>query len=206
MKILDLFCGLGGAAMGYHQAGFEVVGVDHKKIKDYPFEFVRSDVFDYIDGLCDLRDFVAIHASPPCQRHSIATARWDPTKHVDLIPLTRRYLTVSRLPYIIENVPRAPLFDPLILCGSMFDLRVRRHRLFELNFPVLQPECDHKKQGTVVGVYGNGGAWTRKQAGGGGTKVVGAEAAEALGIDWSNRGVFDDEFDRPYEPVVQFFP
>jgi len=129
--------------MGYHQAGFDVVGVDIEPQPDYPFEFHRADALDYpLDG-----GYAAIHASPPCQAFTAYKRR---PNHVlpcpDLIWLARKRLIGTGLPYVIENIPKAPLLNPIQLCGSSFRLDVRRHRLFESNVPMLAPPCDHSWQ------------------------------------------------------------
>ena len=162
-KLLDLFCGAGGAAMGYRRAGFdEIVGVDIKLQPHYPFEFVQADALEY-----PLGDFDLIHASPPCQKHSVMTkGRWQNRlkDHANLIPPTRERLRKTGRPYVIENVPGAvdELIHPMMLCGTMFGLetkygsQLRRHRLFEVNFLIHPtPVCNHKK-GSVIGVYGGG--------------------------------------------------
>jgi len=136
-RLLDLFCCAGGAAMGYYRAGFDVVGVDIKPQKRYPFEFIQADCLAL--GMDFIRGFDAVHASPPCQIHSITAKMTGAHGHIDLIPQTRAMLTDSGLPYIIENVPGAPMYDPVILCGLMFGLRVYRHRLFESNCFLLAP-------------------------------------------------------------------
>ena len=139
-RLLDLFCKAGGAAMGYHRAGFEVVGVDLEPQPRYPFEFIRADAFEYpIEG------FDAVHASPVCKRFSqiTRTARIDPEAHPDQIAPIRERLIASGLPYVIENVEGAPLRSPVRLCGSSFGLDLRRHRLFESNVLLLVPPCDH---------------------------------------------------------------
>ena len=147
MRILDLFCGAGGAAMGYHQAGFEVVGVDIRPQPNYPFYFVKGDALEVASQLAEdkwvtiLEDIDAIHASPPCPRWSSGTIH--PFKYEDLITPIRPLLQATGLPYIIENVPMAPLITPTQLCGSSFGLRVRRHRIFETNFPVERLRCMH---------------------------------------------------------------
>lgn len=157
-RLLDLFCCAGGAAMGYHRAGFDVVGVDIAPQPRFPFKFVQADVLtldpEWVAG------FDAIHASPPCQAHSsISKVSGRQEAHVDLIPQTRQILEASGRPWIMENVPGAPLREPFMLCGTMFGLRtscgaeLRRHRYFETNWWVgLQPQCNHG--GSVVGVYG----------------------------------------------------
>ena len=147
--LLDLFCGAGGAAMGYHRAGFDVVGVDIKPQPHYPFEFHQADALTFpLDG------FDAIHASPPCQAHTRKPATWGRARvhfldHPDLIRPTRDRLAASGLPYVIENVPGAPIRAQLLLCGSMFGLRIQKHRLFEGNWPLpMAPAtCNH------VGLY-----------------------------------------------------
>ena len=128
--------------MGYHRAGFEVVGVDISPQPRYPFEFVQADALEYLNGAVD--DFDAIHASPPCQAFSTQTARRD--RHPDLIAPTRALLIASGLPYVIENVPTAPLLNPVRLCGSSFGLDLRRHRHFEANFAIEPLACDHSWQ------------------------------------------------------------
>jgi DNA (cytosine-5)-methyltransferase 1 len=137
-----LFCGAGGAAAGYARAGFSVVGVDIKPQPRYPFAFVQGDA---LNPPFDLREFDAIHASPPCQGFTAYKRRPD---HVapreNLIPAVRAMLEASGRPWIIENVPGAPLLAPTMLCGSMFGLDVRRHRWFESTPPVLMaPGCAH---------------------------------------------------------------
>jgi len=136
-KLLDLFCGAGGCAVGYHRAGFEVIGVDIKPQPRYPFEFVQADALTY--ALANGWRFEAIHASPPCQAHSNITP--DKMKHVDLIPQTRFVLESIGVPYVIENVygAKKSLRNPVMLCGTYFGLKTYRHRLFESNIPLLSP-------------------------------------------------------------------
>lgn len=137
--LLDLYCGAGGAAEGYHRAGFEVVGVDIAEQPRYPFEFIRADVttlkLPYF--ALALVGASAIHASPPCQVYS-RLAYYQPEtiagRYADLIEPTREMLRATGLPYVIENVPRAPLLDPIELCGCMFTgLMLYRPRVFETN-------------------------------------------------------------------------
>lgn len=130
--ILDLFCGAGGAAMGYHRAGFDVIGIDIAPQPNYPFGFIQGDALNV--SIWPER-FDAIHASPPCQRFSDLAARnangdgWP-----DLVEPTRLCLQEAQRPFVIENVEGAPLINPIMLCGVMFPgLRVLRHRLFESN-------------------------------------------------------------------------
>jgi DNA (cytosine-5)-methyltransferase 1 len=159
MKLLDLYCGVGGASVGYAQAGFEVHGVDLKHGKRYPFTYTRANVLDVLQDDSFIQQFDVIHASPPCQTHSITqhlrNAQGNTTSKIDLIPETRAALIASGKRYIIENVPGSPLINPIQLCGSSFGLKVRRHRLFESNMVLQGSVCDHKTQGRPVGVYGS---------------------------------------------------
>jgi len=142
LRALDLFCGAGGASMGLSIAGYDVTGVDASPQPSYPFKFIQADALTRIPKVFDL-----IWASPPCQAFTAYKRR---PGHVspaeNLIPQVRQILQDSGIPYIIENVPGAPLEDPFMLCGSMFDLDVRRHRIFETSFPVMAPDCAHHKQ------------------------------------------------------------
>jgi DNA (cytosine-5)-methyltransferase 1 len=172
--------------MGYQRAGFDVVGVDIKRQKRYPFEFIQADALEVIADRNFLRSFDVIAASPPCQTHSITqhlrNAQGKTTDKVDLIPQTRTALQDSGRSYVIENVPGAPLEEPVMLCGSMFGLGVRRHRIFEANIFFLNPPvCDHKKQGRPVGVYGS---LRDEIPNGGKTATSIEEARESMGIDW----------------------
>ena len=186
MKLLDLFCGVGGASVGYAQAGFEVHGVDLKHGKRYPFTYLRADVLDVLQDDEFIKQFDVIHASPPCQTHSITqhlrNAQGKSTSKVDLIPQTRAALIASGKPYIIENVPGSPLIDPIQLCGSSFGLKVRRHRLFESNMPLKGSICNHKEQGRPIGVYGS---LNDQIPNGGKTAETIDQARQAMGMDWA---------------------
>jgi len=144
--LLDLFCGQGGAAMGYHRAGFEVTGVDKDPQPRFPFTFVQADALDYLGAYGHRYD--AIHASPPCQAFTAYRRKGHGVGdgYPDLVAATRELLEASGKPWILENVPGAPLREPAILCGSMFGLEVRRHRLFETSFSLLAPSCAHHLQ------------------------------------------------------------
>jgi len=141
-RLLDLFCGAGGAAVGYHRAGFDVVGVDIVSQPRYPFTFQQADAMTVpLDG------FDAIHASPPCPHYANVT-RWrgDPTDHPALIPDTRARLQAAGVPWVMENVRTRELRACFVLCGSTFGLPVRRHRYFETNWAGLHlvPPCQHQ--------------------------------------------------------------
>lgn len=159
-RILDLFCKAGGAAMGYHRAGFEVVGVDIEPQPHYPFAFVQDDAIRH----CELFGwwYDAIHASPPCQAYTglrrLTIARFGSvnTEPPDLIAATREALQATGRPYVIENVQNSPLQTQFILCGAAMGLPgLARHRHFESNllFPA-PPPCAHRKQPQSIGVYG----------------------------------------------------
>lgn len=146
MKLLDLYCGAGGAAKGYYQAGFEITGVDIKPQPRYPYNFIESDVLQLSSEL--LTEFDAIHASPPCQLFTAYRRKNETIGSLfdDLIEQTRVMLEETSKPYIIENVKDAPLNNPVVLCGSTFGLDIRRHRYFEHNFPLVGAPCNHKWQ------------------------------------------------------------
>jgi len=185
MKLLDLYCKAGGASVGYARAGFEVIGVDIKKQKRYPYQFIQADALDVLADKDFISQFDVIAASPPCQTHSatkhLRNAQGKSTNKVDLIPQTREGLIASGKIYIIENVPGAPLIDPVVMCGSSFGLKVRRHRQFESNVKLTGLSCNHKLQGKPVGVYGS---MRDEIPSGGHTAKSLEEAREAMGIDW----------------------
>ncbi len=196
MKLLDLFCGVGGASVGYAEAGFTVHGVDLKHGKRYPFTYTRADALDVLKDVQFISQFDVIHASPPCQTHSITkhlrNAQGNSTSKLDLIPETRAALIASGKPYVIENVPGSPLINPIQLCGSSFGLKVRRHRLFESNIKLQGSVCDHKLQGKPVGVYGALGDQpqglnkvTGKYVYGGQVAHTIKEAQDAMGMPWA---------------------
>jgi len=137
-RLLDLFCGAGGCGVGYSRAGFDVVGVDASPMPRYPFEFHQADALEFLAA--HGHEFDVIHASPPCQFYSALRHMPNAKKdHPDLVVPTRELLKASGKPYVIENVPGAPLIRPTMLCGTMFGLGtgnadLRRHRIFETNW------------------------------------------------------------------------
>ncbi len=180
--LLDLFCGAGGAAMGYYRAGFDVIGVDINPQPHYPFEFRQEDALDVHPEI--LQQFDVIHASPPCQAYSASTR--NDIEYPDLVGPTRDLLLSSGIPYVIENVRGAPLIDPIELCGSMFDEllpRLQRHRLFESYVAITAPgPCRHHLTYDVMTVHGHG---ERGDTGRVGPYWGAAARKEAMGIDWN---------------------
>ena len=135
--------------MGYHRAGFsEIVGVDIQRQPRYPFAFVQGDALEYVR--LHGHEFDMIHASPPCQLYSVTTPLSN-GKHPDLVGPTRDALKATGKPYVIENVVGAPLTDYVMLCGTMFNLRVQRHRLFETFPQIWFPPATCKHDGLATG-------------------------------------------------------
>jgi DNA (cytosine-5)-methyltransferase 1 len=200
-RLLDLFCGAGGAAMGYHRAGFDVVGVDIVPQPHYPFLFVQGDALDYL-RLVDLDRYDAIHASPPCQAYSQGKNIWHTRlpreRHPDLVGPTRGLLKATGLPYVMENVVGAPLTNYVTLCGDMFGLGVKRHRLFETSFMVWNPPvCRSDHPDFFVSVFGGGAKAKKKGNGFPKTNIIHERAQKAMGIDWMNR----DEMSQAIPPA-----
>ena len=186
-RLLDLFCGAGGAGTGYHRAGFEVVGVDIKPQPHYPFEFHQMDALDVDPDGTWLSTFSAAHASPPCQLFSAyQRANKRQGEHLNLIPETRELLRATGLPYVLENVPGAPLEDPVTICGVSVGLEVKRHRLFEANIDFVVPPC--ACGGWMAAKYDRGSRATRPNDRR--TVAVGEWRQplelqqQAMGIDW----------------------
>jgi DNA (cytosine-5)-methyltransferase 1 len=195
--LLDLFSGAGGCARGYQDAGFYVIGVDKVDQPRYAGdEFVIGDALDWLrtyleDGVVLGHEIAAIHASPPCQAHSDLAHHPQNrgNDYPELISPTRDLLLRTGLPYVIENVPGAPLINPTMLCGSAFGLGVKRHRLFETSFPMMSPGCAHGGRPKRFKVWRHGkeivSAFVPVYGTGGG------KAAEhwndAMGVDWMTR-------------------
>ena len=167
--------------MGYHRAGFEVVGVDIEDHPTYPFEFHRADALEFpLDG------FDAIHASPPCQSFTAYRRKGHGVGdgYPDLIAPMRERLQATGLPYVIENVVGAPLEDPVRLCGSTFGLDVRRHRLFESNVPLVAPPCEHGWQTPRFPAATNRAPNSRRTVEVGVWRIPLETQQRAMGIDW----------------------
>jgi DNA (cytosine-5)-methyltransferase 1 len=208
---LDLYSGAGGAGMGYHHAGHDVIGVDITPQPNYPFTFWRTDALQLLRRLIDgerfalkgqtpigLADIGLIHASPPCQLFTAGNRAHPRNPHPDLVAPTRELLMQTGVPYVIENVEGAPLFDTTLLCGRMFELgaadtdgewlTLDRHRIFETSFPLRAPnECRPHKRVQVAGVYGGArrDKWDARNVRHGG--YVPAELSvlrELMGIGW----------------------
>lgn len=186
-KLLDLCCCAGGAGMGYHRAGFEVVGWDLEPQPNYPFEFHQGDGLDVLADLDYVRTFDAVHASPPCQGYTTLAAvhgnDWP-----KLIPAFREALNATGLPHIIENVQGAPVRRDMTLCGEMFGLSVIRHRYFELGGWTAATPAHKPHRGRVRG-WRHGeyfdGPYLAVHGEGGGKGTV-AEWQQAMGIDWTS--------------------
>jgi DNA (cytosine-5)-methyltransferase 1 len=168
MKILDLFCGAGGASTGISMAGHDVEGIDISldALDEYPFKCYQADVTKLDKKFLEKYD--AFFASPPCQHYSYATRQWRNlgNEYPDLINFTKNLLLETKKPFVLENVIGAPLRKDLILCMSMFDdgrkFMVRRHRIFEIHgFEV--PKLKHITHqgrvgdGRIISVFGHGG-------------------------------------------------
>lgn len=189
MRILDLFCKAGGAAMGLHQAfpSAEIYGVDIENQPRYPFRFWCADVWEW--AVFDWRDFDFIWASPPCQAYTTMRVKKSHRERPDYIPALRNKLLSTGRPFTIENVPGAPLIDAVTLCGQFFGLGVRRHRKFESLFRVTQPDCRPHHKPHPVAVYGDHPETNHRSPGAGGKiyRATSLKAAQdAMGIDWMN--------------------
>jgi DNA (cytosine-5)-methyltransferase 1 len=180
-KLLDLYCGAGGAAKGYADAGFEVTGVDIIEQPRYPYKFIQAEAIDYVTKHLD--EYDVIHASPPCQPFTKMSACRPGRKQQfkDLIFETR--LAIESKPYVIENVPASPLIDPIQLCGWSFGRELYRHRLFESNMELDEKKharhvkpgsrAGHWKPGEIISISGHfGPMWL---------------AREVMEIDWMRR-------------------
>ncbi|MFH9094503.1 DNA methylase [Streptomyces albidoflavus] len=197
-RLLDLFCCAGGAATGYHRAGFDVTGVDIAPRPNYPFTVVQGEALSVLADLIatgHVDQFAAVHASPPCQAGCALTVGTNASRgwgrsHVDLVTATRTLLDVTGLPYVIEQPNgRAPIRRDLRLCGEMFGLGVIRHRNFELGGGWAAPQPVHRPhrgpvRGWRHGVYRDGPYVAAYGSGGG--KATVPEMQQAMGITWTD--------------------
>lgn len=196
MKLLDLFCGAGGAATGYCRAGFdEIIGVDIAPQPRYPFRFVQGDALGCLARLIEsgeIAEFDMVHASPPCQTYSRATKHLSNGNHPNLVRPVRELLKASNRPYVIENVPGAPLQNAIVLCGTMFGLPLIRHRLFEcmptLWFSPATCQCSHLFTNSKT----SAGQLSSFERGATAISVAGsiylkADGEIAMGIDWMTK-------------------
>lgn len=209
-RLLDLFCGAGGAAVGYHRAGFDVVGVDIARQPRYPFASYQLDAVGVLTEMVEessIREcFDAIHASPPCQAYSTTVSLHD-AEYPKLIEEVRELLQATGLPYVIENVQSAPLINPIRLCGSSFGLGVRQHRLFEIHPMIVGvPPCAHHLQPEPIDVTGTGARriGVRTDGKGGNSRKPRnlAEAREAMGIDWMTRKELSEAIPPAYTEYI----
>ncbi len=212
-RLLDLYCGAGGAAVGYDRAGFDVVGVDIQPQPRYPYEFVQYEALSYLSNALEGGYLAvdAIHASPPCQGYSVANNIHGRTDHPLLIAETRAALKATGLPYVIENVPGAAahMENYVTLCGLSFGLNVKRHRLFETNWPLLVPPCTNHdgdwllvfghsvlERGTTIGRAKGGGPVIRRKS------ATTQRGRDAMGIQWMNRDELSEAIPPAYTEYI----
>lgn len=187
--LIDFCCGAGGAAEGYRRAGFRVIGVDIARQRHFPLgdmHFIQAEALAWFDAH-NFVNVAAVHASPPCQGYSRMN-RVHKREYPMLIEPFRERFQALGLPYVIENVEGAPLIDPITLCGSSFDLKVLRHRLFESNVPLVAPPCNSHK-GEFYSPAGHGDPNWRHSEKNPHLKGVGytERCRRAMGISWMNR-------------------
>ena len=205
-RLLDLFCGAGGAAAGYEAAGFDVYGVDIVEQPNYPYPMRVADVMTLPRAFLD--EFDAFHASPPCQAYSdLAYRNRNGDAWPRLVEPVRSMLAAMGKPYVIENVEGAPLQSPVVLCGTMFEgIRVLRHRLFEANFPIRAlPHGRHPLCHTLdkrKAHYGRTNEWSDYVSVNGGGNSSIAAAQDAMGIPWMTKKEINEAIPPMYTHYV----
>ena len=192
-KLLDVYSCAGGAGFGYDLAGFEVTGVDRDPQPNYPFEFIRADALEVLADRDFLARYSAVHTSPPCQFKALATLsqRLAGAEYPDLIGPTRALLEANfDGPWVIENVPRAPIRPDLKLCGCQFGLTLpgvgylKRLRWFETSWHGFYLEMPHVHRGRAISIAGHGTpSWMREKTG----HIGVAEWRQVMGVDWTTR-------------------
>lgn len=187
MRLLDLYCGVGGCSVGYARAGFEVVGVDNAPQPEYPYKFHQGDALEFVKEYG--HEFDAIHGSPPCQFYSTLTlGEGNKRGHERSIGPARDTILAAGKPVILENVEHAPLRKDLLLCGEMFGLDVIRHRIFEVHGLRIRNKFHPRHRGRVSGW--RHGEWFdgpyKAVYGKGGGKGSIDEWQKAMGIDWTS--------------------
>ena len=192
-RLLDLFCGAGGAAMGYHRAGFDVVGVDCLPQPHYPFKFILADATKF-----PIVGFHAIHASPPCQDHMQTPHRKHGTGW--MLDHTRQRLLAQAAPWVIENVPGAPMRADFRICGCQVGLELRRERWFETSWHAFQFAEPHNHPHAVPSVVGHGTpSWVRQKLG---YNPTIEHYRASMGIDWMNRDELSQAIPPAYTEII----
>jgi DNA (cytosine-5)-methyltransferase 1 len=207
-RLLDAYCCAGGAGVGYGLAGFDVTGVDNRPQPNYPFRFIEADALEVLADRKFLAQFTAVHASPPCQFRALATLsqRRRGKQYPDLIGPTRELLTANFTgPWVIENVPGAPLRPDIRLCGCMFDLTLpgigylKRERWFETSWHGFYLEIPHRHRGHAISIAGHGTpAWMRTKTG----HIGVAEWRQVMGISWTTRAELTEALPPAYTEMI----